>query len=294
METSSIKILKPGDESALEAFLLPRVETSMFLIGNLRASGPVDNGQPYQGTYAARFQADAIVAVVAHYWNRNLVLQAPIDLAALCAQAVGESGRPVQGLIGPANQVGVMKGVLGIDDPAIQMDETEKLYSLDLDDLALPGNLASGEVKGRRIESGDLDLLARWNVDFTIQALGDQDSPRLRRECREAVERAWREKRSWVLEKECRPVACSSFNTAIKEAVQIGGVWTPPELRCRGYGRAVVAASLLDARSEGASKGILFTGEGNIAAQKAYEALGFRCIGDYRLLLLRVPLEHLA
>ena len=62
---------------------------------------------------------------------------------------------------------------------------------------------------------------------------------------------------------------------------------TPPELRRRGYARAVVAASLLDARAEGAERSILFTPVENIPAQRAYEALGYRHIGDYRLFLLR-------
>ena len=64
-----------------------------------------------------------------------------------------------------------------------------------------------------------------------------------------------------------------------------------PELRRRGYARAVVASSLLDARAEGTDKAILFTGENNVAAQKAYESLGFRHIGHYRLVLLSEPLE---
>jgi predicted GNAT family acetyltransferase len=103
------------------------------------------------------------------------------------------------------------------------------------------------------------------------------------------MERGW----TWVLEDRGQPVATSSFNTAIAEAVQIGGVWTPPDLRRRGYGRAVVAVSLEDARAEGATTAILFTGVENIPAQKAYQALGFRQIGDYRLLLLRkgIPIE---
>jgi predicted GNAT family acetyltransferase len=57
------------------------------------------------------------------------------------------------------------------------------------------------------------------------------------------------------------------------------------------YGRAAVAASLLDARAPGATKAILFTGEDNIAAQKAYVALGFRQVGSYRLLLLKSPIR---
>jgi ribosomal protein S18 acetylase RimI-like enzyme len=288
-----VRILKPGDEVALEAFLRPRVESSMFLIGNLRAAGLVDQGQTYQGTYAARFKDERIVGVVAHYWNQSLVLQAPVDLIALGAEAVQGSGRPVRGLIGPGDQVAAAKEALDIHGPNVQMDETENLYSLALDDLVVPGSLASGRVKGRRAEPGDVDLLTEWGVAYSVEALGEENGPRLRQICRKQTERSLREKRTWVLEDEGRPVACSSFNTAIEEAVQVGGVWTPPDLRRRGYGRAVVAASLLDARSEGASMGILFTGEDNIAAQKAYEALGFRCIGDYSIVLLRSALAQI-
>jgi hypothetical protein len=112
MEMSIIRILKPGDELALEAFLLPQVESSMFLIGNMRAAGLADHGQTYQGTYTAKLEGGKIVGVVAHYWNQNLVLQATVDLVALCAEAVRGSGRPIRGLIGPGDQVGVANKVL--------------------------------------------------------------------------------------------------------------------------------------------------------------------------------------
>jgi predicted GNAT family acetyltransferase len=45
-----------------------------------------------------------------------------------------------------------------------------------------------------------------------------------------------------------------------------------------------VAGALLAARSSGASRGILFTAESNRPAQRSYQALGFRPIGDYGLL----------
>ena len=43
-----IRILGIGDELALESFLLPRVDSSMFLIGNMRAAGLVDKGGDYR------------------------------------------------------------------------------------------------------------------------------------------------------------------------------------------------------------------------------------------------------
>lgn len=286
-----IKILQPGDEAALEAFLLPRVDSSMFLLGNMRSAGLVDHGQPYEGTYAAALVDGKIAGVVAHYWNQNLIFQAPVHLKRLWPAVVAASKRPVKGLIGPKEQVALAKDALAIDDSNIQLDETEKLYSLNLADLIEPAALRSGRLKGRRIESRDLEQVTRWRIDFSLEALGEKDGPQLRDMCRASMERSLKEGRTWLLEDRGKAVACSSFNTAIKEAVQIGGVWTPPELRRRGYGRAVVAASLVAARAEGVQKAILFTGENNVAAQKAYTALGFRHIGHYRIVLLHSARE---
>jgi predicted GNAT family acetyltransferase len=291
MSKPMIRILQPGDEAALETFLLPRIEFSMFLISNMRTSGLIDNGQAYTGTYAAAFEDEQITGAVAHYWNQNLVFQAPVHLDSLWRAAVEASQRPISGLIGPNDQVTAAKGALQMDESKIQLDETEKLYSLQLEDLIIPRRLSSGEVRGRRIEPRDLERIIEWTVAYSMEALGEKDSPQLWQKCRATVERKLEGRHTWVLEDHGHPVACSSFNSAIKEAVQIGGVWTPPELRRRGYGRSVVAASLLDARREGVEKAILFTGENNIAAQKAYVALGFRHIGDYRIVLFQPPLE---
>jgi predicted GNAT family acetyltransferase len=281
------RILRPGDEAALEAFLLPRLESSMFLIGNCRAAGLLDRGQPLQGTYAGAFEGEHLVGVAAHFWNGNLILQAPKALHSLIQAALHASGRVLGGLIGPADQVKRAKGALDLAEGSIQLDETEYLYSLDLVDLVVPQGLRSGQLQARRCEPGDLELLTHWRVGFSLESLGAEDTPRLWRQCRASVERSLRDSHTWLLIDQGRPVSTSSFNTAIAEAVQVGGVWTPPELRSRGYGRAVVAASLLDARSEGVAHSILFTGVGNLPAQRAYAALGYCHTGDYRLLLLR-------
>jgi RimJ/RimL family protein N-acetyltransferase len=282
-----IRVLQPGDEAALEAFLLPIVESSMFLLGNMRNAGLLDDGRRYSGSYAAAFAGQEIAGVVAHYWNGNLVLQAPTRVDLLWRAAVTASKRSVRGVIGPGHQVRIVKQALGADLADIQLDEVEKLCSLRLDDLLIPDALGSGRCQGRRIEPRDVDLITEWRVAFSLESLGEEFTPQLYERCRVAVERGVLDGHTWVLEDQGQPVATSSFNTAIAEAVQIGGVWTPPALRRRGYGRSVVAASLLDARSESVQKAILFTGQENVAARRAYEAIGFRSIGDYRMLLLR-------
>jgi ribosomal protein S18 acetylase RimI-like enzyme len=289
---AEIRILRPGDEAALEAFLWPWVESSMFLLGNLRVAGLLDTGQPYEGTYAAAFEGGEVVGAVAHYWNNNLVFQAPVHLDALWRAAVGTSGRPIHGLLGPEAQVAGARESIGLDEAQVQMDETETLYRLALADLVVPEGLRLGRLRGRPVERRDLDVITAWQVGFSVETLGEDETPQLWEECRAGVERSLGQGRTWVVEDGGEPVACSSFNTAIREAVQIGGVFTPPELRRRGYGRAAVAASLLDARAAGVVMAILFTGVENVAAQRAYEALGFQPVGTYRLILLRAVDSH--
>ena len=288
MNKSEIRILKPGDEAVLEEFLLPRLESSMFLLRNLRKYGLLDRDQPYEGTYAAAFYGERIIGVVAHYRTNTLICQSPLHFVDLLWPAViAATRRPVGGLMGPIEQVSVMKGLIKLSRLNIKLDESEKLYSLKLADLAIPDELKSGKVQGRRIEPRDIELMTRWRVAYAIEALGDKESPELWKQCHNSVKRSLKEGHTWVLEEQGEPVACSLFNSVIKEAVQIGGVWTPPTLRGRGYGRCVVAASLLNTRSEGMEKAVLFTGENNFAAQKAYTALGFQHIGGYRLVLLQ-------
>jgi predicted GNAT family acetyltransferase len=294
-----IRILEPQDQPALEAFCLPRVTSSMFLLSNSRAAGLVDNGERYQGTYAVAFEkGDAeMTGVVAHYWNRMLNPQAPDHLDELWRAAVRASGRSIGGAIGPSDQVHAMVEAWRAEGWTVdvQLDQEERLYSLSLDELRVPEALRTGRLRGRRITPEDLDQIVRWKVAFEVESLQEEDGPSLREDSRVSVERKLEQGHMWLVEERTAegdhaPVATSGFNAALREAVQIGPVYTPPELRSRGYGRAVVAASLLDARAEGVQTAILFTGEDNLPAQKAYTALGFRHVGAYRVLLLRTPI----
>jgi RimJ/RimL family protein N-acetyltransferase len=266
----------------------------MFLLGNFRAASLVDKGQHLQGTYAAAFDGEQIIGVVAHYWNGNLVLQAPIPLLEeLWQTAVSTTKRPLRGLIGPLPQVQAVKESLHLQPDIVQMEEPEKLYRLSLTDLIVPPLLQDGRWQWRRLQPDDLDLMTRWRVAYMLETKTEADAPDLYQRLRAGVERYQQQGRVWFLLDKGEPVASSAFNSRTAEAVQVGGVWTPPEFRSHGYGRAVVAASLLDAREVGVETAVLFTGIDNIPAQKAYEALGFVHIGDYCILLLREPLPIL-
>jgi predicted GNAT family acetyltransferase len=186
-------------------------------------------------------------------------------------------------MIGPRAQVLEARGALGLDGAKAVLDQNEGLYALPLDELIVPAALTEGHVSCRSSREHELELLTDWRVAYTIEALGGgSEKDNAAKSVRDQHERGV----AFVLERNHRQVAFSAFNASLPDMVQIGGVWTPPVLRGRGFARCVVAGSLLHARENGVRRAILFTGDENVGAVKAYKALGFRHVGEFGLVLL--------
>jgi len=284
MADTSFRVLGPGDETALQAFLAPRADSSLFLLSNIAQSGIVDTGQAFTATYAAAFEGGAIVGVVGHAWNGNQLFQAPKHAAALSRIAAEACGRSIKGLIGPWEQTAPVHESAALADKHTLIAEQEILYALPLAEMRTPDALARGAVTCRRARVEDHALIADWRVAYSIETLNERDSAALRTHASEAMARETANRRAFLLEEGGAPVAFSAFNAQLPDVVQVGGVWTPLALRGRGYARAVVAGQLAIARDEGAKRGVLFTKETNYAAQRAYESIGFQRIGAYGLI----------
>ena len=286
---STIRILGPGDEPALEAFLLGHADTSMFLRSNLQLAGIVHTGEAYSADYAGAFHGEELVAVAAHSWGGNLLVEAPIELAAVARAVLVHSGRGLAGVVGSRDQVVSARDALGLADAELSLDSREDLFALDLCDLVEPPQLSAPGTICRTPHESELSLLTQWRVAYEIEALGAADGAELRRACRSAIELYQRDARHWVLEEAGKPVSYSAFNAQLPDCVQIGGVYTPPVLRRSHRARSVVAGSLLGARSAGVSRSLLFTATANHAAQRAYRSLGFERVGDYGILHFAEP-----
>jgi uncharacterized protein len=273
-----IRLLEPADEPAMRAFLMPRAASSMFMLSNSRVAGLVDEGKPYQATYAGAFDGDGLAGVAAHCWNGMVLVQAPHELVQdLVRFAVAKSHRAIAGFSGAADQIAIARGAFEL--PVAAVDEVESLYSLALADLIVPAAL--GEC--RRPRATELPQLADWRRAYHVESLGAIDSADVAATAVREIDQLFALSRLWVLAIGDNLVAMTGFNAQIPGIAQVGGVFTPRELRGRGYARRVVAGSLIDSRGE-ISGAILFTP--NPAAARAYEAIGFRRTSNFALVIL--------
>jgi uncharacterized protein len=278
------RTLERGDEVAVERFLARHHDSSLILLANLRTAGLEYRGEPMQATWVAAFEESRVVAVAAHCWNGKVVVQAPRELSRVVELAVAASGREVTGILGEWSQAVATREVLGLGAAPSQFASRDLLFALDLDRLRVPDALASGRVTARPTGRADLDLLTPWRMAYHVELLGASPGPELEPACRAEMELSLRLGGHLLFEGD-RAVSYSGFNARLPDCVQVGGVFTPPELRGRGFARSAVAASLLAVRSEGVTRSVLFTGEDNPAAQRAYRALGYEVVGDFGLIL---------
>src|SRR5260370_39606072 len=87
-----LRLLRPGDETALDAFLTDHTDSSMFLRANARAAGLIDRGSPLEATYVAALAGGRITGVAAHCWNGMVLVQAPTQAGAPPPPAARHSG----------------------------------------------------------------------------------------------------------------------------------------------------------------------------------------------------------
>jgi GNAT superfamily N-acetyltransferase len=163
------------------------------------------------------------------------------------------------------------------------VDVVQPHFQLDLADLVMPD--CTG-LSLQPISAAPLDLLRQWRRDYLRDTGFDAQGDIAQTAEKEIA--AYRAAQShYVLIADGQPVAMTGFNAALPQIVQVGGVYTPPCWRGRGFARRAVALHLAQARAAGVQRAILFAASD--AAARAYVALGFERIGDYAIALFDKP-----
>jgi ribosomal protein S18 acetylase RimI-like enzyme len=262
-----------GDEAELDAFLAQHAHSAMYLRAELRRDTDRAN-------FAVARLHGRIVGAAAQVASGMLLLQAPLGAGMLAAAVLDKTQRRLAGFFGPMDQVRAALHELGLDRIALLKDTHEDLFALALAELRVPAMLAMDKVRCRVAGAADVDLLVAWRAAFRQAALNDVAGARLDQTSRADIAALLPAGSLFLLEGEAA-LACCSFNARLPDIVQIGNVWTPPELRGKGYARAVVAGALAIAKQAGVVAAVLSTGRHNVAAQAAYRGIGFELVGDY-------------
>ena len=79
------------------------------------------------------------------------------------------------------------------------------------------------------------------------------------------------------------PVSMLQATGATPHGIRIGAVYTPPELRRRGYASALTAAASQAELDRGRRWCFLFTNLANPTSNRIYQAIGYRPIRDLRI-----------
>ena len=271
---------RPEDWPEIEAFLAPRAEYAMFPLNNQRFYG-FDGDAPLSPRFwIARDEAGEITDVLSMTKKGMIMPYLPSGDFAAAAKAL--SGRAAEGIIGPRNHARGLQAALGLETVPVILADDDPHYVLDLDDLVIPEG--TGELVP--LSDADAETMIGWRIAYSIEAIGMTPERAEEDGCRAYHSYIERDSHR-VLMIDGQPVATTGINARLPQIVQVGGVYTPPALRGRGYARRAVALQMAEAQRAVATRATLFAGSD--MAARAYEAIGFRRIGDWSIILFKEP-----
>jgi RimJ/RimL family protein N-acetyltransferase len=211
---------------------------------------------------------------ISHNPPYDLLLSVVPEPAALAA-ALRDEGVDVPGIQGDVDTVERFAAAWTAGTE-LQARRWMQMRLFALGELAPPDPPPPG--RARRATPDDFDLTTAWFDAFTDE-LGLPD--RMQESyTRQQIENGL----LWLWEGEDGTPAALALRTAPAAGVtRVICVYTPPELRGRGYGAAVTSACSADALERGAERVVLFTDADNPAPNAVYQRIGYRPLGDHRV-----------
>lgn len=164
---------------------------------------------------------------------------------------------------------------------AYEVALSEHLYRLE---RLRPPSGVSG--KARVAGEADLGLVASWHIAFAEEATPweVQSRDESERNVRLLLQQPQNVGGVLLWQDEGRPVSMAAYGNPTRNSMRIGGVYTPPEHRRRGYAGACTAAAAQAVLDSGKSFVTLFTDLSNPTSNHIYQALGFEPVCDAEML----------
>jgi predicted GNAT family acetyltransferase len=128
----------------------------------------------------------------------------------------------------------------------------------------------------RRAGEADLELVAGWRHAFQLEIFGEADREQAARAAKARIEDG-----DIYLWEEGQPVSMAMKTRPTRTGISVSLVYTPPELRGRGYATACVGELSRLLLDSGRSYCSLFADLSNGAANRVYQRIGYRPVCDY-------------
>jgi uncharacterized protein len=208
----------------------------------------------------------------------NLVLAQPSNDEALDAlvDRLLQEGQELPGVIAAIPELETFVGAWTSEN---DLDATRVLrhgiYEL-RDVQPLPA--ASGHARG--VTPEDRDQLIPWIVAFAEEALPEDNEVERQIRFVESRLAASDDAGLWFWEDGGRPVSVSGYGGATPHGMRIGPVYTPPELRGRGYATTLVAEQSRWLLETGRTLCFLYADLDNPTSNALYRRIGFRMVAE--------------
>ena len=263
----------------IQPFLMGNLQSSMFLLSNLRDHGLHDRTS--DKGMSIWLSSDPFPGVFAVTNSGMVLLQAPKadDATWRCANDLIADRSVLNGCLGETKQVRSFLSAAGLDSMPTVLNDDEPAFALDLVNLVMPQTDGSELAP---LSAVPRELVVKWRKSYHLEVMGATETQAAT--LAETDITGYIEKDSHrALLVDGQFVAMTGFNASLPSVVQIGGVYTPPDLRGRGYARLALALHLQEARTKGVTKSILFAA--STAAVRAYMSLGYQRAGEFSLVL---------
>lgn len=202
------------------------------------------------------------------------VLLTPIPAGAAEHLAATLADRPLAGVNGHVEAAEAFAASWRAAGPGRQVAVQREMRLYRLGDLIWPDPAPRGAA---RVATGaDVPLATDWFAAFareTEHAQTEEDQT-------VAVRDKLSHSGILLWEADGRPVSLAGVSRQVAGMIRVAPVYTPPELRGRGYASAVTAAISRRAREAGAEEVLLYTDLANPTSNSIYQRIGYRAVED--------------
>jgi predicted GNAT family acetyltransferase len=185
-------------------------------------------------------------------------------------EAFGE----LPGVVGPKERAAQFANAWrAITGATARLEIAQRIFAADHVDEPRP---TAGAM--RDYERGDRELAIRWMDDFTAEALPEGPQPE---SSTNFVDRREEDPDAGlVIWEDGAPVSMAGFGGRTPNGIRIGPVYTPPDLRGRGYASALTAALTRRLLERGRRFCFLYTDLSNPTSNSIYQRIGYRAVSD--------------